>query len=758
MPETVPLLACAIADGMNRIMAGDHIIMVLAPFLIDFPQITVNADQDIIYSRADRPALISMIMAANAGQSLFVFQLQEMATTEHGDARYDHPNHPNHPNQSHPQQPVDESTVYSDAIQTAANGRSILLLGAPGVGRTRLLLNICYRLQASGKRVLVLSATQSGMAAFGACGATKPSDDAPDLQPEMLNNALGLWMLDRGSEAKMLKCVRKWNKRVCENWARDVIAIDNISALTADRMDQIISLSRATALRSSAQPPPQFILAGNFTTGRPCVYNKATDRFEQARYATQASTFGVLDVRSFILRVPHRQHQDAMLAGIVQRLSRHEPLTDEQTMALRGTVHEHEDVRTGRITCPGRRADSSYTHLFLKKEHSDEFNTAQQVRLAASQTEHTYRPVIGHVKVRLLDQVPQQLLFQDLETLKFRFPTSSAAVTDARAAITASQTALEYTLCIGSRVMLTTPIRPAHGQLLPTGIQGDVVGFDETTGVPRVRFRLDESTETVNVGPVEFTGTTNSRDFEVILLHVPLALCWAMTITMASGLTLQKVMVHMGRAHGFGTHCEGKALDAIGRVRRLADLIIGTEVERTSRKGGIEITHEDLNMELFRVDTEVMRMFEPSSTDPGTATADVEAALGRIPWIRDADMTQPNGAANRYSWMVAGSVSSGRTINFNDSPPDVIRQALNGRPPLVRFAQLFNIREAEHKREEAALRRQTKTRIKENERKRHEAIRAEIEEDGMRAAEQVMMNLGNLATTDETTAKRQRIQ
>lgn len=730
MPEPVTLLACAIEGNRNKILAGEQLVLVLSPYLAKWPQLIVTEGQNIVYARDDRGALIAMIMAANVGQSVFNFQLQEMSTSEHGDAR---PSSASTKRSNCPGGSTleDDELVYKNAAETAETGHNVLLVGPPGVGRTRLLLTICYKLRANGKRVIVLSATQSGLAGFDACGAANPApDDAPDIQPELMTSALGLWMFDRYSETTALNRLKKWNKRARDNWTlHDVIAIDNIAATSAETMNRIIYLSRM--LRT---PPPQFILAGNFTGGRPVVYNKTTDKFEQVRYAIHASSFSSLNVRLLNLRIPYRQDPDPMLGDIIRRLAHNEPLTDEQAAALRSTVHERKD-QLGRVMSPGRRPDDTYTHLFLTSDHANDYNkTKHAAMVAAGALDHTYVATLDHVVLRHKDSPAQRLHLPDLDTLKFQYIDSPAAIKNAQVAITDTHTFLEYSLCVGSRVMLT---RTMHsGMRFTAGIQGVVVGFD-VAGMPRVRFQNDLE---IVVPPVTFTGMDNNCVFEVVLKQVPLTLAWALTISVSVGITLPKVMAHLGRAYGFGHHGNGKALEAIGRVQSLSDLIIGTETTVRTRAGGVTTTHEDLDMDIFRVDPEILHYFDPyaesAAAADGVNIAEIEAALGKIQWIRDADPTQRNGAANRYSWIASSSIIAGRKINMSESSPDVIKQALNGRPSLRAFSEVYEGYIRERKRKVMDDTRKTTARIRDQARKRHETMRDEL----IRQGDDILLN------------------
>ena len=137
---------------------------------------------------------------------------------------------------------------------------------------------------------------------------------------------------------------------------------------------------------------------------------------------------------------------------------------------------------------------------------------------------------------------------------------------------------LQPVICLahGARVMLTTNLWVDVG--LVNGAMGTVVAICYRSGGPpdlptAVMVRFDcysgptLTDDTVPITPIRRTWSTSGA--QCSRLQLPLKLAWAVTIHKAQGLTLDKVVVDVGKKE----FSSGLTFVACSRVRRLTDLL-----------------------------------------------------------------------------------------------------------------------------------------------------------------------------------------
>lgn len=673
-----------------------------------FPAVIYHARQ----GEVELNEIIKAINMSNVGESNITYVIQTLIDGDgDGDGDGDEDEH-NNATQRDDDAQTDHSSAadassdipYRAAIAAAGQGHNIVMLGPPGTGKTNLLMRIGYHLMLKGKRVLLLSSTSLGLCAFLTCGVVKPpGDNVPDLEPQIMSNALGLWMGATHGINSMIKGLKLFNKKARDNWREtDVLLIDNISMVPKETMDLITQAAYSSKVRG-APNPPQFILAGDFTRGQPYKNDPVTKKYVQQKYAFDSSAWQTLNLQIFTLNISYRHEGDQHLGRIVRRLYHSVILDDEDRTRLQNRVVRSRDVNTGKFARSENKPTPQHMRIYLRNNQANEYNQSMQsVLMAEGRPMQKYEAYIDYVVVRQKDLPIEKIKFQNTADLTFRFPESISAVKDVHTNIVASLTLHEFTLCVGSRVMLTETVGLSCG--LVAGTCGIVIAFTDD-GLPRVEFFSERQNKddddadlkpvTIIVKPVPYVGFNSKHTFEVVMRQVPLRLAWALTIQNAVGMSFDKAIVYFGRNHGFGGHCVGKALEAIGHVRTLDGLLIDMECQ-----GPKGVYQEELNVEsLFHVDPVVINFHGTAAVDEenqqSNSFADAVAQIEKLAWIKEAN-------ADPVAWAWIPAAHSRRNINNLDNPRTA-RQALGGRPPMIEIGEAWTVHVADQKKKRRAI-------------------------------------------------------
>lgn len=458
--------------------------------------------------------------------------------------------------------PPASSTLLSDstnfgrlAAAILAGGQHTFITGGAGVGKTTLLrtLQAVHKADGGGPTSFAVIAP-SGVAALSAGGVTchsffglTPKDVRHSMNPE----AEAQRLVDTG----VIK-----GTAVARILSLSVLCIDEISMVSGTFFSLMIAIF-GLVRRQNGMTMPQLLTIGDFyqlPPVRPRHFPYTTIIDWAFKTAAWTQLFGS---RCIELTTTHRQ-TDTRFSKMLQQLRRG-TVTPELRSVLQQKVAES--------TARGVKATESTLICALKGDALD-YNHKRLVELA-----NQYG---GIRKYNSLD----------------RFYLESDA--GKRAGLRGLDADLHVPACLNlslhSRVSYCGGGQNMADVGIVNGSSGEVVKFDEKSGLPVVRFQkaagdsIDILCEaTVFDIPSVAGGTLASRE------QLPLHLSWAITVHRCQSVSLDEVTLDLGRAF-----CHGMVYVALSRVRSLDGLrVLSFDADRIVVDHAVHAFYEGLERE-----------------------------------------------------------------------------------------------------------------------------------------------------------------
>ncbi len=382
-----------------------------------------------------------------------------------------------------------------EALQILKNGYNVYLTGAAGSGKTYLLNTFIRHLK--DERTYVAVTASTGIAATHLEGTT-------------IHSWAGIGLLRAATDKQILAILDK--KRIGQRLRKaEVLVIDEISMLDADRLDLVDKVARAARANSEPFGGMQVVLCGDFFQLPPVArYDE-----EPPRAAHQSEAWQNLDLRVCYLHEQHRQG-DGEYLRVLNAIRDAE--VDE-------TVVEH--LRRCRTTELPAGLSIRFVRLYSHNMDVDSENRRELVRLPGK--EYTYEmktsgipAIVESLKAGCL--APERLVLKKDAAVMF--------------------------------------VKNNFEEGYVNGTIGKVSGFDEK-GFPVVR--LGNGSEIV-AAPATWSVEENER-LLAEATQVPLRLAWAITVHKSQGMTLDAAQVDLSRCFE-----KGMGYVALSRVRSRAGL------------------------------------------------------------------------------------------------------------------------------------------------------------------------------------------
>lgn len=362
-------------------------------------------------------------------------------------------------------------------VDLIVQGKNVLMLGEGGTGKTEVIKQLVRFFKQKKRRVDLTAST--GRAALLIGGATLHSWAAIGLGRDPL--------------VKLVENVRK-DRYARQRWRKaQLLVIDEISMISAQLLDTLDAIARN--IRNCDKPfgGIQLLGSGDFLQLPPI----------KAEYCFNAKCFDEvfsLDAR-VVLKHNYRQNSDPVFQRILKRI-RADTLQKEDDAALKARVG---------LDVP---ADLPATHIFPRRRQVDDLNRGKLAALPGNATAFDAR-----FAAREAVSVAQQAFLQ-------------------RSLVSSAPCEVQLLLKPGTRVMYTRnnqKLKKVNGSL------GDVVGFDDLTGFPVVRFADGDE---ICVTP----ETWSTPCEKMSMTQLPLIIAWAVTAHKIQGATVDAAIMDVGHA------------------------------------------------------------------------------------------------------------------------------------------------------------------------------------------------------------------
>lgn len=368
----------------------------------------------------------------------------------------------------------------TQALAILEAGHNVLLTGAAGSGKTFLLNKYINSLKK--KKIGVAITASTGIAATHIGGRT-------------IHSWAGIGIKDKLSSKDISSLVKKaYLKKQFEK--TEVLIIDEISMLHAQRLDMVDRVCRAGKKNSLPFGGLQIVMSGDFFQLPPISRSG-----EEANFVHQSQVWPEMDLRVCYLDEQHRQNDQKMIR-ILQSLRQR--AVNQETVRLLSSRMKQAAPESNRVI-------KLYTH----NADVDLINETELKKISAPELNY-HLTSAGEKKL--------------VEALK-------------KNCLAPANLALKK----GALVMFVKNKFAGEKIVYVNGSVGTVVGFGEHN-YPLVR--LNSGAE-ILATPESWTIDDGSEVLASIT-QIPLRLAWAITVHKSQGMTLEAAEIDLSRSFGYG--------------------------------------------------------------------------------------------------------------------------------------------------------------------------------------------------------------
>ena len=443
------------------------------------------------------------------------------------------------------------------AFEAFRNGKSFLLTGAAGTGKSRLISEFRSYSESKSKNVAICATT--GLAALQIQGRT--IDSFMRIFPQDVDVDMDLLVQSKLKSKAWVQSLRNL----------DSILIDEASMLTPRKFQQCDALLRATRNNQSPFGDVQLVLIGDFFQLPPVISGKS--KLKETFLFELDLFYNVMDTVFHLEQVHRQTHREFIDLLGRMRLGK---LTEQDHEVLRSRVHAELKNDGIKPTC-----------LFSQNTDVDKVNIVELQKLPKSDTPKIFSIRNG--------------------CKKSSNAKSSSSSTDLVTSLQKLQESLikeinlpqSIELRIGAQVMLVYNIDVEGG--LVNGSRGVVIGFAKTSKenpnleydfeplgsvkkegsdkfyypdepLPIVKFGVSNSNGKSRALSIPYVrwDKTEKKVGEAWVTALPLKLAWATTIHKSQGATLDRVEASIDRT----VFAYGQAYVALSRVTSLDGLTL----------------------------------------------------------------------------------------------------------------------------------------------------------------------------------------
>jgi ATP-dependent exoDNAse (exonuclease V) alpha subunit len=289
----------------------------------------------------------------------------------------------------------------------------------------------------------------------------------------------------------------------------EVLIIDEISMLSANRLDLVDSICRAVRKNEHPFGGLQVVLSGDFFQLPPVARAG-----EDSRFAFEAEVWSRMNLKICYLEEQHRHDDKKFLALLGSLRSRKDLGGAKKTLASRLNKEIKSNIKPTKL----------YTHNF----DVDTYNNSELRRLSGEAKVFAMKT---HGLPKLVDKLKSGCLAPEVLELK-----------------------------LGAVVMF---VKNNFKESYVNGTVGRVIGFDDDSGYPLIEtFNGDLIEAKRETWPIE-----DSSGVLALISQVPLRLAWAITVHKSQGLSLDCAEIDLSRTFEYGM-----GYVALSRVRSLSGL------------------------------------------------------------------------------------------------------------------------------------------------------------------------------------------
>lgn len=379
-----------------------------------------------------------------------------------------------------------------EALKILKSGHNVFLTGSAGAGKTFLLNQFIEYLKS--ENILVGVTASTGIAATHLNGRTIHSWCGMGIE-ESMNQQV------RNSIAKgdLKQRLRK----------TAVLLIDEISMLSASRLDLVDSICRVVRKNEHPFGGLQVVFSGDFFQLPPVARGK-----EDGRFAYEAEIWSQMNLKVCYLEEQHRHEDKKFLALLNSLRSRKDLETAKKSLKTRLNKEIKSNIKPTKL----------YTHNF----DVDAYNNLELGRL---KNESKYFEMRTQGIPSLVEKLKSGCLAPEVLELK-----------------------------LGAVVMF---VKNNFKEGYVNGTVGVVIGFDDDSGLPLIEtFKGDIIEAKREIWPIEDSGGVLA-----LISQVPLRLAWAITVHKSQGLSLDCAEIDLSRTFEYGM-----GYVALSRVRSLSGL------------------------------------------------------------------------------------------------------------------------------------------------------------------------------------------
>ena len=420
------------------------------------------------------------------------------------------------------------------ALDIFESGRNVLVIGAGGTGKSKLIKEIRYQTERRwpGKRIVITATT--GIAAYNINGIT-------------INSFLGIGTGEADIDTLVKRVRKKIGIRERLKYT-DILIIDEISMASAEIFEKINSLCQAIRRSSAPFGGIQVVLTGDLLQLSP-VFNKNQKCYIVSRMYQEQDTRLIFESPVF-----RKYFTSQNTVNLTENFRQSDPHYIQTLMRIRNGTHTTEDL--------------------------DLLGTRLVKNLKANNKLGSLPPMVHLVASNKQAQIINLTNLNDIKSTAFKYKSNftEEGNRDVCAELTKelhnqfNQKGInEITLKNGARVMLIKNLSVEEG--LVNGSVGTVTKFEFVSGpdenpYPWVKF--DNGVERL-IAPVEWELELSSGAETNVskATQLPLMLCWAITIHKSQSLTLDGAIMDLSACF-----CEHQIYVALSRVRSLDGLYL----------------------------------------------------------------------------------------------------------------------------------------------------------------------------------------